>query len=219
MHLQLGYCFWYQLFFVSGMWCWFGSNTLDSELVLWFCLKYTSFRVGFVLAPNISKCWVLFLISALLSLALHFILHISSIMVVSSKVLLIKNIREEKYHVSIWQLFLVKFAAKMCYVWQSLVVAISRRKRSENASRYVCHDTYIRFPTRASACADWPMQVLRMILHSGCICGCQSCVLRSVLSCVSIAMQAGRYIHYVVKYVCLWVSHNWCYVDFYVLFC
>ena len=119
---------------ILSWFCDFALNTLDSELVLWFCLEYTWFWVGFVLMPNISQCWVLFLISALLSPALYFILHISSITVMSKvkwlNIKVIKNIRVEKYHVSIWQLcFLAKFAVKMHYVWQGVVVAISRRKR------------------------------------------------------------------------------------------
>ena len=128
LHPWLGYCFWYQLFclwYVMLILAWI-------HLILsWFCdfALNTWFWVGFVLAPDISKCWVLFLISALLSLALHFILHISSIMVVSCEVL-IKNIRVEKYHVSIWQLFLAKFAVKTCYVWQGLVVMILQQKHA-----------------------------------------------------------------------------------------
>ena len=30
----------------------------------------------------------------------------------------------------------------MCYVWQGVVLAISRRKRGKNVSRYVCHEPY-----------------------------------------------------------------------------
>ena len=105
MHLQLGYCFWYQLFLSLVCDADFGLNTLDSELVLWFWFEYTWFWVGFVLAPDISKCWVVFWYQ--LSCLWHY----------------------KKYHVSIWQLFLVKFATKMHYVWQGVVVTISRRKR------------------------------------------------------------------------------------------
>ena len=47
----------------------------------------------------------------------------------------------KKYHVSIWQLFLAKFATKMHYVWQGVVIAILQWKRSENALCYMCHDT------------------------------------------------------------------------------
>ena len=133
MHLWLGYCFWYQLFFVSGMWC-------------WFLLEYTWFWVGFVILAWIHLIQSWFCDFALNTLDSELVLCLH---------LIYKNARYyfwyqlyylwhyKKYHVSIWQLFLAKFAAKMHYVWQGVVVAISQRKRSKNASRYVCHDTYI----------------------------------------------------------------------------
>ena len=36
---------------------------------------------------------------------------------------------------------LEKFATKMCYVWQGVVVLILQQKCSKNMSHYVCHDT------------------------------------------------------------------------------
>ena len=64
-----------------------------------------------MLAPNISKCWVLFLISALLSLALQ------------------KPDSFSEFHCK----------NVLCVV--GFVVMILWQKHGENASHYVCHDT------------------------------------------------------------------------------
>ena len=103
----------------------FGLNTLDSELVLWFWFEYTWFWVGFVILP-----WIHLILSWFCACAWY----IKMLGIVFDISFIVSGITK----ISCFNLTaLVKFAAKMRYVWQGVVITISW----QNVLCYVCHDT------------------------------------------------------------------------------
>ena len=130
------FCLWYVMLILASIhlilswFCDFALNTLDSELVLWFCLEYTWFWVGFVILP-----WIHLILSQFCACAWY----IKMLGIVFDISFIVSGITK----ISCFNLTaLAKFAAKMCHVWQGVVVAILQQKCSNNASCYACHDTY-----------------------------------------------------------------------------
>ena len=116
------FCLWYVMLILAWI-------HLIPELVLWFWFEYTWFWVGFVILP-----WIHLILSWFCACTWY----IKMLGIVFDISFIVSGITK----ISCFNLTaLVKFAMKTHYVWQGVVIAISRRKCSKNASRYVCHDT------------------------------------------------------------------------------
>ena len=108
------FCLWYVMLILAWIhlilswFCDFGLNTLDSELVLSFCLEYTWFWVGFVILPWIHLILSWFCDFALntldseLVLCLHLIYQNAGYCFWYQVYCLWQY---KKYHVSIWHFF------------------------------------------------------------------------------------------------------------------